>query len=160
MRLIELKCPSCGANLRLDMEAQQAFCPHCGHQLIVDDGRVRADSRSFHEAGYQFERGRMQAQREQAQSAPPAAAPQPIVTPQMRAEDWRQARITRITRWLTVIGSLIFWFNALSIRMHKSIAVGGALILCGFVICSRRFNWFLRTIVISLMLIVLLARIW
>lgn len=36
MKLIDLKCNSCGANLKLDPENIQAFCQYCGKKLLID----------------------------------------------------------------------------------------------------------------------------
>lgn len=35
MKVIQLQCPSCGANLEIDKK--RAFCPYCGTKLLIDD---------------------------------------------------------------------------------------------------------------------------
>ena len=36
MDLVQLKCLDCGAQLNLDLENIQAFCPYCGAKLMID----------------------------------------------------------------------------------------------------------------------------
>ena len=36
MRLFEMTCNSCNAQLELDLDKMQAFCPYCGKKLTVD----------------------------------------------------------------------------------------------------------------------------
>lgn len=36
MKLIDLKCKHCGANLKLDPENIQTFCQYCGDKLLID----------------------------------------------------------------------------------------------------------------------------
>ena len=36
MKLVETKCNNCHADLELDLENLQAFCPYCGHKLVFD----------------------------------------------------------------------------------------------------------------------------
>ena len=36
MKLVELKCNNCAANLELDLDNLQAFCPYCGQKLLID----------------------------------------------------------------------------------------------------------------------------
>ncbi len=40
MRMINLTCPHCGAELTVDAERQQAFCQYCGTKLLIDDDRT------------------------------------------------------------------------------------------------------------------------
>ena len=37
MKLVSIKCPSCGADLEINAEAKQAFCTYCGTKVFVDD---------------------------------------------------------------------------------------------------------------------------
>ena len=46
MRLIDLRCPNCGAVLRMDMDNMAAYCTYCGSRLFIetnDFGRVIAE---------------------------------------------------------------------------------------------------------------------
>lgn len=44
MNLKQMKCPSCGAGIAVDLKGRNtAFCPYCGSQFSVDDGVTRAE---------------------------------------------------------------------------------------------------------------------
>lgn len=44
MNLKQMKCPSCGAGIAVDLMGRStAFCPYCGSQFSVDDGVTRAE---------------------------------------------------------------------------------------------------------------------
>jgi len=36
MKLISMECPSCKANLELDIDNLIAYCPYCGKKLLFD----------------------------------------------------------------------------------------------------------------------------
>lgn len=36
MKLIQLKCENCGADLNLNMDKMIAYCPYCGNKLLFD----------------------------------------------------------------------------------------------------------------------------
>lgn len=36
MKLIETKCPKCGAGLEVDFEQRKAVCPYCGSSMIIE----------------------------------------------------------------------------------------------------------------------------
>lgn len=40
MKLIDLKCENCGANLKIDTDNIQAFCQYCGSKLLIDMDRL------------------------------------------------------------------------------------------------------------------------
>ena len=40
MKLIDLKCEHCGANLKLEPDNLQAFCQYCGNKLLIDMDRL------------------------------------------------------------------------------------------------------------------------
>ena len=65
MKLTEMTCPSCGADLKLDADCAKAVCEYCGSSVLIDDG---AEFRDAEREGYAFERGR---QRAMAEYAPP-----------------------------------------------------------------------------------------
>ena len=63
MKLIEFKCPACGANLKADPAREVMYCEYCGQKLILDDEamHIKMTIENAREAGYEFEQGRMQA---------------------------------------------------------------------------------------------------
>lgn len=36
MKFMDLKCQHCDADLKLDLDNLQAFCPYCGSKLLID----------------------------------------------------------------------------------------------------------------------------
>ena len=64
MQLVEMTCPSCGADLKLDADNVRAVCEYCGSEVLVDV----AGRRDAEQEGYEFEKGR---QRAMAEYAPP-----------------------------------------------------------------------------------------
>ena len=41
MRLIELKCPNCGAAFQVDADRDFCFCSYCGTKSLIDNGTNR-----------------------------------------------------------------------------------------------------------------------
>lgn len=41
MKLIELTCPKCSANLKISVNGKNVFCEHCGAQFLIDDEVVK-----------------------------------------------------------------------------------------------------------------------
>ena len=50
MKLINLRCKNCGAELQLDAEKKQAFCSYCGTRLLLDDESINITNRFVDEA--------------------------------------------------------------------------------------------------------------
>ena len=63
MKIVEIKCPACGAGLKADLSREVMFCENCGKRLLLDDEvqRSTVSIENAKEAGYDFERGRMNA---------------------------------------------------------------------------------------------------
>lgn len=40
MRLINLTCEKCGADLELDLDHITAYCPYCGNRLMIDVANI------------------------------------------------------------------------------------------------------------------------
>lgn len=62
MRLIAAKCPQCQADVKINLEAKKAYCTYCGANLILDDEVDHIQFDNMQEAGFDFERGRQQAE--------------------------------------------------------------------------------------------------
>ncbi len=50
MKLINLKCSNCGADLQVDPERKQIYCMYCGTKLLVEDETINITSRIVDEA--------------------------------------------------------------------------------------------------------------
>lgn len=70
MKIVEFKCPACGASLKADISRDVIYCEFCGKKLILDDEAVHVKMTfdNAREAGYEFEQGRMNAQYNSARS--------------------------------------------------------------------------------------------
>lgn len=66
MRLINMNCANCGAEMKLSTDGTRAYCEHCGSSVLVDDEKNHVVYDNAEDAGYQFEKGRIRAQQEQA----------------------------------------------------------------------------------------------
>lgn len=64
MKLVDMVCPNCGAKIQADADMGSAKCEHCGSTFLLDDEAVHVKYDNAYEAGYQFEKGRQQAQAE------------------------------------------------------------------------------------------------
>ena len=67
MKLISLKCPGCGASLQVDTSRTTAVCPYCHTQFLIDDEVRKLQLDNPRNTGYEFEKGRQDAQRESVQ---------------------------------------------------------------------------------------------
>ncbi len=43
MKIIKMKCQSCGANLEVDPNREYMFCKYCGEKQLIDDGTIRVE---------------------------------------------------------------------------------------------------------------------
>ena len=70
MKLIELKCPACGATLKADSSREFIYCEYCGNKLLLDDEatHVKMSIDNARETGFEFEQGRIHAQLDNSQS--------------------------------------------------------------------------------------------
>ena len=64
MKLIDLTCPHCNAQLTVDDSRQFIFCEYCGAKILIDDEVKHIQFDNTEEAGYNFERGRQRAKAE------------------------------------------------------------------------------------------------
>lgn len=64
MKLVDMKCPNCGSDLKFDIVAKECTCEYCGAKLLIDGETVHVKYDNAEEAGYQFEKGRQRAQKE------------------------------------------------------------------------------------------------
>lgn len=61
MRLVNMTCPNCGAQLQIDADRSQVFCEHCGTKLLMQDDVHHIHYDNAEESGYLFEKGRQRA---------------------------------------------------------------------------------------------------
>ena len=121
MRLVNMTCPNCGAQLKIDADRAQVFCEHCGTKLLMQDDVHHIHYDNAEESGYLFEKGRQRAIEEaekrrrqdaynqQQRYTPPPPPPQP------RAQ--QQPRKSRI--WLWILGWLFIFPVPVTILMTR-----------------------------------------
>lgn len=80
MKIMQLKCPNCGAETVPDPEGKRLFCEYCGARLIVaPDTTASVQLEDAEDAGYKFELGRLRAQREAGALPTRNAQPQEVI---------------------------------------------------------------------------------
>ncbi len=67
MKLVDITCPSCGASLSCDEHSLIVECSYCGKVFYLDDEvqRVEHSVKDAEKLGYDLERGKLKAQREE-----------------------------------------------------------------------------------------------
>ena len=67
MRLIDLKCPHCGADLQVNADLPQCVCNYCGTSFVVDEETKKSDVqiKNAYQFGYEQELGRQEALKKQ-----------------------------------------------------------------------------------------------
>lgn len=66
MKLITTKCPHCGGAMQIDEQFKKVVCPFCDTVFVVDDEKQHVQIDGAEQAGYEFEKGRIKAQQEEA----------------------------------------------------------------------------------------------
>lgn len=64
MDIENIKCPNCGANLEIAEGVKLVTCPYCDSDVRLSDGDTHVEVENASRAGYEFEQGRIAAQRE------------------------------------------------------------------------------------------------
>lgn len=100
MKIIDMTCPHCGANLKIDSEKTVAYCEHCGAKLVIDDEVHHVKYDNAEQAGYEFEKGRQRAQAEAAQNGTNRVTYRVPV---------QQEPIKKRRTWLWVLGWIFFF---------------------------------------------------
>ncbi|MBO4584734.1 MAG: hypothetical protein J5756_06675 [Clostridia bacterium] len=113
IRIIEMVCPSCGADLKLNAEDSHAVCEYCGAKVFITG--VRRDPE---QEGYEFEKGRQRARDEAASAAVPRKritwlwvlgwififpVPLTIIVVRSNMKQWQKAAVI-IVAWAAYFG--------------------------------------------------------
>ena len=64
MKIEKAVCPSCGGSIPFDPDVKSMACPYCGSKLYFDDESLHIVYDNMEQAGYEFEKGRLRAQKE------------------------------------------------------------------------------------------------
>lgn len=66
MKIVSLTCPSCGAKLEANSKLKQGICNYCGAPFMIEEEKLQIAPEDLKNAGYEFERGRIDAMNEGA----------------------------------------------------------------------------------------------
>ena len=66
MKIINLTCNNCGAQLKVNANLKKCMCPYCGNEALIDDEVVHHKIDDGFNFGYQAEMGRLKAQQDMA----------------------------------------------------------------------------------------------
>ncbi len=66
MKLVQVKCKNCGATLMVPEDSLRVQCEYCDSYFTLDDEANHVKFDNAKQAGYEFERGRIRAQKEEA----------------------------------------------------------------------------------------------
>lgn len=64
MKLVELECQNCGATLKFEEGTEIVSCPYCKATYKLDDEAQHIKYDDMENSGYEFEKGRIKAQKE------------------------------------------------------------------------------------------------
>ena len=65
MKLVEIKCKNCGAKLKIEPDNKNVTCKYCNTDFILDDEVKKVKLTDMEQSGYDFEKGRIRAQKEE-----------------------------------------------------------------------------------------------
>lgn len=100
MKLISMICPQCGGTLEAPENTKQMQCPFCNTTVMLDDEVQHIQFDNSKQAGYDFEKGRIEAQQDHA--AQQARYKQEMIRTQQAAERKQKNLIWWILGWLFV----------------------------------------------------------
>ncbi len=109
MRLVNMTCPNCGAQLQVDADRKQIFCEHCGTRLLIQEDIQHIRYDNAEDAGYQFEKGRQRAKAELQEDI------KRVTTPPTKQKPTKKKRRT----WLWVLGWIFIFPVPVTILMLR-----------------------------------------
>ena len=71
MKLVELECKNCGGSLKVEEGTDIITCPYCNASYKIDDEVKHVKYEDMENSGYEFEKGRIKAQKEHLSSVAP-----------------------------------------------------------------------------------------
>lgn len=141
MKLVETKCPSCGAQINVDADNKQTTCEFCGANVLLDDEAQHITYDNAESAGYQFEKGRIKAQKEhQGQQAAPAATTTPASTVVVVQEKPKRRTWLWVLGWICIfpvpLTILLMRNKSLNKNVRIGIIVAAWLLYCIIGLCG------------------------
>ena len=115
MKLVAFTCPGCGAQLRVDLNKKLATCQYCGATFPIDDEAQHIRYDNAEQAGYEFEKGRLRAQAEYAQSQHKGQYQAQTTLPYQPEKPKRKRRT-----WLWILGWIFIFPVPLTILVMRN----------------------------------------
>lgn len=115
MKLIDLKCPYCGADLKADSELKEVVCEYCDSKFTVDDEVQHVQYDNSEQAGYEFEKGRQRAKAERRENRRGETTETATET---TADGTPKKRKSRILLW--ILGWIFLFPLPVTILVHRS----------------------------------------
>lgn len=121
MRLVNMTCPNCGAQLQIDADRAQVFCEHCGTKLLMQDDVHHIHYDNAEESGYLFEKGRQRAmeEAENRRWQNNAYQQQRYAQPQPQPQNYTQEPPRKRRTWLWVLGWIFIFPVPVTILMLR-----------------------------------------
>lgn len=109
MKLVEMKCTNCGAKLKVNPDSSDVTCKYCRANFKFDDGVKKVKFDDMEQSGYEFEKGRLRAQKEME-----AINEEEIVVP-------KKSKITiwKILLWLFFLPFMLIYFLITTDKLTK-----------------------------------------
>lgn len=117
MKLIELKCPYCGADLKVDSTLKEVVCEYCDSKLAVDDEVQHVQYDNSEQAGYEFEKGRQRAKAERRADRRGETA-ETTAASETAADGTGKKRRSHILLW--ILGWIFLFPLPITILVHRS----------------------------------------
>lgn len=100
MKLVSMVCPQCGGTLEAPENTKQMQCPFCNTTVMLDDEVQHIQFDNSKQAGYDFEKGRIEAQQDHA--AQQAQYNQEVIRAQQETNRKRKNLIWWILGWIFI----------------------------------------------------------
>ena len=114
MKLIDLTCSKCGAQLKVNSDLKKCMCQFCGNEMLIDDEVLHHKIDNAFQAGYEAELGRQKAlsdiaiqKQQQAQQQQQLAQQKLLEQQKMFAE--RQAKLAAERKEREKYGMIAVW---------------------------------------------------
>lgn len=134
MRLIDITCSNCGAEMKVNPELKKCSCNYCGRQMLVDDEIQKHQFINGYEYGYDLEKGRLQAQEdfklEQERREAERKEKERIEAEKRAAEEEKRKKEERkqqLIKWAKISGG-VFAFGLLFCFSSQTSAFGALVI--------------------------------
>ena len=117
MKVVNLRCPNCGTDIKVTENQNSCICPSCESSLMIDDGKFHiVDEAKIKEIA--FEKQKYEDERQNA------------VERKERREAWRKkVKLWTLMEFATSVIGYFFWFVSKKTSFHLFENIGYAIIV-------------------------------